>query len=159
MNYLKLLRSCKALNSWDFTLKNLKFGPVYKTNLVQTKSLSDHGPDQIWLYWIPVWSGPNPYRTTVRTKESGTWSCAKTMVRYNLVRYQIRICKRSLHIGSDEMLHFKTCIKLFACELINHYNQSVVWPKDLWSILFIKLIDKLTICWLSPRLFYRLIAQ
>ena len=24
-------------------------GPVYKTNLVRTKSLSDHGPDQIWL--------------------------------------------------------------------------------------------------------------
>ena len=24
-------------------------GPVYKTNSVRTKSLSDHGPDQIWL--------------------------------------------------------------------------------------------------------------
>ena len=24
-------------------------GPVYKTNLVWTKSLLDHGPDQIWL--------------------------------------------------------------------------------------------------------------
>ena len=29
--------------------KSGDIGPVYKTNLVQTKSLSDHGPDQIWL--------------------------------------------------------------------------------------------------------------
>ena len=38
-------------------------GPVYKTNLVLTKSLSDHGPDQIWLrkqyLSVPkIWSRP-----------------------------------------------------------------------------------------------------
>ena len=38
-------------------------GPVYKTNWVRTKSLSDHGPDQIWLckqyLSVPkIWSGP-----------------------------------------------------------------------------------------------------
>ena len=38
-------------------------GPVYKTNLVRTKSLLDHGPDQIWLckryLSVPkIWSGP-----------------------------------------------------------------------------------------------------
>ena len=38
-------------------------GPVYKTNLVQTKSLPDHGPDQIWLckryLLVPkIWSRP-----------------------------------------------------------------------------------------------------
>ena len=38
-------------------------GPVYKTNLVWTKSLLDHSPDQIWLckryLLVPnIWSGP-----------------------------------------------------------------------------------------------------
>ena len=44
-------------------IKTLDIGPVYKTSLNRTKSLSDHGPDQIWLckqyLWVPkIWSGP-----------------------------------------------------------------------------------------------------
>ena len=48
----KLLKPCKTTD----------MGPLYKTNLVQTKSLSDHGADQIWLckqyLSVPkIWSG------------------------------------------------------------------------------------------------------
>ena len=32
------------------------YGSVYNTNLVWTKSLSDHGPDQIW-FCKQIWSG------------------------------------------------------------------------------------------------------
>ena len=49
-------------------------GTVYKTNLVRTKSLSDHGPDQIWLckryLSVPkIWSGPK--RDLLMCKDHG----------------------------------------------------------------------------------------
>ena len=51
-------------------------GPVYKTNLVRTKSLSDHGPDQIWLckryLSVPkIWYGPKsgPKRDLLMCKD------------------------------------------------------------------------------------------
>ena len=49
-------------------------GTIYKTNLVQTKSLSDHGPDQIWLckrYLLvqKIWSGPK--RDLLMSKDHG----------------------------------------------------------------------------------------
>ena len=49
-------------------------GPVYKTNLVRTKSLSDHGPVQIWLckryLSVPkIWSGPK--RDLLMCKDHG----------------------------------------------------------------------------------------
>ena len=56
-------------------LDSIIIGPVYKTNLVRTKSLSDHGPDQIWLckrYLRYQNFGPDL---------SGTGSYAKTTVR------------------------------------------------------------------------------
>ena len=48
--------------------------PVYKTNLVRIKSLSDHDPDQIWLCkWyllVPkIWSGPK--RDLLMCKDHG----------------------------------------------------------------------------------------
>ena len=53
-------------------------GPVYKTNLVRTNSLSDHGPDQIWLckryLLVPkIWSGPKsgPKRDLLMCKDHG----------------------------------------------------------------------------------------
>ena len=53
-------------------------GPVYKTNLVQTKSLSDHGLDQIWLckryLSVPkIWYGPKsePKRDLLMCKDHG----------------------------------------------------------------------------------------
>ena len=54
------------------------YGPVYKTNLVRTKSLSDHCPDQIWLckryLSVPkIWSGPKsgPKRDLLMCKDHG----------------------------------------------------------------------------------------
>ena len=37
---------CKQMNLF---LENFDICPIYKTNLVRSRSLSDHGPDQIWL--------------------------------------------------------------------------------------------------------------
>ena len=34
---------------WNVPVVTFIIGPVYKTNLVLTKSLSNHGLDQIWL--------------------------------------------------------------------------------------------------------------
>ena len=57
---------------------NTAIGTVYKTNLVRTKSLSDHGPDQIWLckryLSVPkIWSGPKsgPKRDLFMCKDHG----------------------------------------------------------------------------------------
>ena len=49
-------------------------GPVYKTNLVWTKFLSDHGPDQIelckqYLSVPKIWSGPGPKRDLLMCKD------------------------------------------------------------------------------------------
>ena len=56
----------------------MNIGTIYKTNLVRTKSLSDHGPDQIWLCkWylsVPkIWSGPKsrPKRDLLMCKDHG----------------------------------------------------------------------------------------
>ena len=56
----------------------VNYGTVYKTNLVRTKSLSDHGPDQIWLckrfFSVPkIWSGlrSGPKRDLLICKDHG----------------------------------------------------------------------------------------
>ena len=53
-------------------------GTVYKTSLVRTKSLSDHGPDQIWLckryLLVPkIWFGPKsgPKRDLLMCRDHG----------------------------------------------------------------------------------------
>ena len=60
------------------TISYINSGPVNKTNLVRTKSLSDHGPDQIWLckryLSVPnIWSGPRsgPKRNLLMCKDHG----------------------------------------------------------------------------------------
>ena len=71
-----LLKNCKG--KYDAGLVHVLsiqdlIGPVNKTNLVRTKSLSDHGPDQIWLCKrylsvSKIWSGPRSDRIWSGTK-------------------------------------------------------------------------------------------
>ena len=59
-------------------------GPVYKTNSVRTKSLSDNGPDQIWLckqyLSVPkIWSGLRSRPSHVQGPQSDRiWSSTKS---------------------------------------------------------------------------------
>ena len=59
-------------------------GPVYKTNFVRTKSLSDHGPDQIWLCKLyslvpKIWSGLRAGPAHVQGPRSDRiWSSTKS---------------------------------------------------------------------------------
>ena len=60
------LNKCICCNISTNVCSGVDIGPFYKTNLVRTKSLSDHGPDQIWLckryLSVPkIKSGPKRY--------------------------------------------------------------------------------------------------
>ena len=90
------------------------YGHVYKSHLVQTKSLLYYGPDQSWFCkWYPK-VGPH-----LSLDQSGACSCVRTMVRQNLVWYH----KRSLLIGPDQMLG--TCTHLYAI-CLSHVNYAPV---------------------------------
>ena len=71
-------RTCVFWQSICIKNVGVHIGPVYKTNLVRTKSLSDHGPDQIWLckrylsvpkIWSELRSGPK--RDLLMCKDHG----------------------------------------------------------------------------------------
>ena len=86
LNFRKGVLDCQLVLLFRFepflTRFNIHIGPVYKTNLVRTKSLSDHGPDQIWLckryLSVPkIWSGPKSGPAHVQGPRSDRiWSCA-----------------------------------------------------------------------------------
>ena len=77
-NFPRPTEALHELWLWSVALDMFGNGTVYKTNLVRTKSLSDHGPDQIWLckryLSVPkIWSGPKsgPKRDLLMCKDHG----------------------------------------------------------------------------------------
>ena len=100
-------------------------GPVYKTNLVRTKSLSDHGADQIWLckryLSVPkIWSGLRVGPTHVQGPRSDRiWSGTKS-------GYVNAPCSsdqtKSSTLGGKSQSSNKNCESATWCKLINRWK-------------------------------------
>ena len=144
----------------------LHIGPVYKTNLVRTKSLSDHDPDQIWLckryHSVPkFWSGPKsrPKRDLLMCKgprSDRIWSCTKS-------GYVNVPCSsdqtKSLTFGGKSQSSNKNGESATWCKLVNRWkldyykNLEFIMIANIWrkndipcssrALLFIEILTPL----------------